>query len=868
MTMWCFRCRQCSCSTVVIVVPLRDMRPRQALAAVALVTVVGFATVGVNFLHASRLQPSSSALLSRSTASRPAASLPVSLQTTGAEADDERSPWAYLHAASERSAVDRRSPSAPSPEREPVLQSTISDKGGDDDADHPDADAGIDDSSHDEGMSDDDGKFAHANALYRSLSAAVASLSADNPSCDVVALAPGEEATLPTMLPGTLASFLSNPDAILAFPPTSEPPLTSIIILTFNHADVSYRAIRSAAVDAAKNGRTELIIADNASTDEDMLELLRRLRNVKVARHARNLQYAYGHNRAAKCRHPQSHHTLFLNNDAELQESSLDEIQKMFASVRPERVGAVGCRHILINGALQEAGSVMFRNGAVMGFGRMFLDPHAPVFMYVRAVDYVSTSCLAMRNDLLDELAWYDADTFPVYYTDTDMAMRMRWNLGYEVMYNPHAVVRHHESLTNVDMKQELMSWAFKRFHRRWDSVLREHMPHEHVLGYTKIQGFCARDRRSGRNIIAIGDLGVDLCARCVEHRHWLVMLLTLSSMGHKITAIPSEQNWTALNPVQHRFLTDAGIEVITRGSRSSSVVHELTKLMKRRAHAYDMVLMQGVNVASSVSTTIREGLLGALRKIYVADETPLEELVEHQKRIAESVGLVVVPSTSMAEAFGQTGKLMVVPYAVWPYLYATDAPVVDHGAETLVVIEVATHRGLLELLQQAGSVLAAAAKELEQSCRVRLVYASATLPTVLDEMMRSVGGGIEYVPRERNRDSHCVPGEPRRMVCMLAETHGVSGMPPTVANAGVYGIPVVVHHSVVESLQFGNRTTAGMSAGESHVEMVRAVFELVRSERAWSEARQQLLQEFAHQMSAVPALERVMSRVRRVGCV
>jgi GT2 family glycosyltransferase len=64
----------------------------------------------------------------------------------------------------------------------------------------------------------------------------------------------------------------------------------------------------------------------------------------------------------------------------------------------------------------------------------------------------VFTACgngLAMRTELGRELGWFDDDFF-LYYEDTDLSWRLR-SLGYEIWYEPAAVLRHLHSATSQE---------------------------------------------------------------------------------------------------------------------------------------------------------------------------------------------------------------------------------------------------------------------------------------------------------------------------------------------------------------------------------------------------------------------------------
>jgi GT2 family glycosyltransferase len=68
------------------------------------------------------------------------------------------------------------------------------------------------------------------------------------------------------------------------------------------------------------------------------------------------------------------------------------------------------------------------------------------------AAEEVFTACgngIAIRTEIGQELGWFDDDFF-LYYEDTDLSWRLR-SLGYEIWYEPAAVLRHLHSATSQE---------------------------------------------------------------------------------------------------------------------------------------------------------------------------------------------------------------------------------------------------------------------------------------------------------------------------------------------------------------------------------------------------------------------------------
>ena len=158
----------------------------------------------------------------------------------------------------------------------------------------------------------------------------------------------------------------------------------------------------------------EVIVIDNASTDETP-RLLDRVQGARVVRNSANVHFLLAVNQAARL--ARGDYLLLLNNDAQLQPGSLDAALATLES-SPD-IGAVGGRIILLDGMLQEAGSIIWRDGSCLGYGRND-DPFAPMYMFRRDVDYCSGAFLLTPRAIWEQLDGFDEAFAP------DLSRRLR----------------------------------------------------------------------------------------------------------------------------------------------------------------------------------------------------------------------------------------------------------------------------------------------------------------------------------------------------------------------------------------------------------------------------------------------------------
>jgi glycosyltransferase involved in cell wall biosynthesis len=98
---------------------------------------------------------------------------------------------------------------------------------------------------------------------------------------------------------------------------------------------------------------------------------------------------------------------------------------------------------ILPDGTLQEAGSLIWRDGTCLGYGRGD-DPSRAPYQFRRPVDFCSGAFLLTPTKLWRELAGLDERYAPAYYEEVDYCLRLA-EQGYQVVYEPRSVVRHFE---------------------------------------------------------------------------------------------------------------------------------------------------------------------------------------------------------------------------------------------------------------------------------------------------------------------------------------------------------------------------------------------------------------------------------------
>ena len=228
--------------------------------------------------------------------------------------------------------------------------------------------------------------------------------------------------------------------------------------MLFNRAELTFACLRSLAENYSE--RMEVIIVDNNSHDETPL-LLDRLIGARIIRNDENLNFLLAVNQAAA--QARGEYLLLLNNDAQVMPGTLRAA--LNAAKDAKDIGAVGGRLILLDGTLQEAGSIIWRDGSCLGYGRGD-NPFAPMYMFRRDVDYCSGAFLLTRRSTWEELGGFDERFKPAYYEETDYCSRL-WERNLRVVYEPNSVLLHYEFASSASAKQAIGSAARPSAHLR-----------------------------------------------------------------------------------------------------------------------------------------------------------------------------------------------------------------------------------------------------------------------------------------------------------------------------------------------------------------------------------------------------------------
>jgi len=203
-------------------------------------------------------------------------------------------------------------------------------------------------------------------------------------------------------------------------------PKVSIIIVNFNgkrFLEKNYSSIFTQSY-----GNVEVILADNASSDDSIDFTKKNFPKVKIAKLPGNLGYAKGNNEGAKI--AIGEYLLFLNNDAWLDGKAIEEAVRK----TQEDDGGLYALH-----QKNYEGTIDY--GCILG-----LD----IFGYTnpRKLFYSDGSALFIKKSIFEELGGFD-EAYGFFMEDADLSWRARLK-GYGVIEVPDSVFYHYGGGTAV----------------------------------------------------------------------------------------------------------------------------------------------------------------------------------------------------------------------------------------------------------------------------------------------------------------------------------------------------------------------------------------------------------------------------------
>ena len=328
-------------------------------------------------------------------------------------------------------------------------------------------------------------------------------------------------------------------------PSNTAPVRVSLIVPAYNKWILTLNCLRSLVVAEHGAAGFEVILADDASSDETPQIAARNpwLRHVLLKR---NSGFIDNCNHAAVAARGEV--LLFLNNDTLVGNGWLGAL---LASLRRRPgAGVVGSQVYGSDGGLLESGGILWGNGDVWNHGRGFKPERWFELDHEREVDYVSGCAMAIRRELWQQLEGFDTHYRPAYCEDADFCLRAQ-QAGAAVLVQPQSRILHLEGLSNArstdaGLKRYQLT-NLDQLRQRWSRVLLTEQP----IDMSKQLFASDRGLRRGPVALVVDHYfptpDRDAGSRCTQ-----ALVSSLVALGFKVIFLP--ENFAPMESYRRRL--------------------------------------------------------------------------------------------------------------------------------------------------------------------------------------------------------------------------------------------------------------------------------------------------------------------------
>lgn len=218
-------------------------------------------------------------------------------------------------------------------------------------------------------------------------------------------------------------------------------PLVAVVILNWNGRRWLEQFLPSVLQHSPE---AEVLVADNASTDDSILFLQEHFPEVQIIQLSENYGFCAGYNQALK--HVKAQYYVLLNSDVEVTPGWLSPLVNLLeknpqiAACQPKIKSYHQRSHFEYAGA---AGGFLDAYGYPFCRGRLFntLEEDQGQYNDICPVFWATGACLFIRADAYWEAGGLE-EAFFAHMEEIDLCWRLQ-NLGYQIYYHGHSTVYH-----------------------------------------------------------------------------------------------------------------------------------------------------------------------------------------------------------------------------------------------------------------------------------------------------------------------------------------------------------------------------------------------------------------------------------------
>ncbi|MFA5750449.1 MAG: glycosyltransferase family 2 protein, partial [Candidatus Shapirobacteria bacterium] len=211
----------------------------------------------------------------------------------------------------------------------------------------------------------------------------------------------------------------------------------SIIIPTWNTAKITQKCVKT--INKYIPGQ-EIIVVDNGSQD-NTVEILSKIKNVKIIANHANLGFAKANNIGLK--HATSDYIIFMNSDIELLDSTILKMVEFLKN--NSNIGIIGPKFLNPDMAVQA--SVFPPQTSLNAFKEFWLNKKNSYSKYIPntkkpiKVWAISGGCIITRKSFFKSIGGWNEKYF-FYFEDMDLCRKIN-KIGKDVIFYPECEIIH-----------------------------------------------------------------------------------------------------------------------------------------------------------------------------------------------------------------------------------------------------------------------------------------------------------------------------------------------------------------------------------------------------------------------------------------
>lgn len=235
----------------------------------------------------------------------------------------------------------------------------------------------------------------------------------------------------------------------------------SIIIVSYNTKEFLKNCLASLSENITKSVSYEVIVVDNASSDNTVSEIVQEFPGVTVIASKENLGFSKGNNKGVKV--AKGRYLLFLNADTLIKEKTLETMVSFMDKTND--VGAATCYLRMPNGALDDAAhrgyptpwnAFSYFSGLAKIFPKsMFFNGYNLAWCdldKIHEIDALAGAFMFVRKEAGDEAGWWDEDYF-FYGEDLDFCYELK-EKGWKIYFVPIVEITHFKGVSGGIKKE------------------------------------------------------------------------------------------------------------------------------------------------------------------------------------------------------------------------------------------------------------------------------------------------------------------------------------------------------------------------------------------------------------------------------